>query len=373
MRVASLVLQFAVRTSCIAESLATGHPVRRCQQVQMRTPTGWCWFRNDFCVNGCRWFGVLRDVSKSKQTEICLHDFLSTTSHDARTPLSSVLVAAQLLRERCVSDEARELLTAISASARVLLALTNNVLLTKRLEAGTCEVPMAPVDIRALVADVVSTARIGLAQQSGTSIQWDEAAPLPAAVHTCADHVSQALLNLVIYCVHAAEGAPVRIVARSEGERKRAAEPDALRLVLEVAAAGCARSIDDMSAMLNPYSCVADDPDEQTEGMAPGQFGLHVSRRLAQVLGGELRMRSNADEGVVLTAVIPVLSCSGGSSDTAAALPPSQPPATRRSLAVEPPAAAGKEAGERPRSPMLPVPATTLSLRHHLTRDPCRS
>ena len=315
-------------------------------------------------MNGCRWYGVFRDVSKSKQTEICLHDFLSTTSHDARTPLSSVLVAAQLLRERCLGDEARELLTAISASARVLLALTQNVLLTKRLEAGSCEVPMAPVDIRALVADVVSTSRIGLAQQSGTSIQWDDAASLPASVLTCADHVSQALLNLVIYCVHAAEGAPVRIVARSEGERKRTAEADAQRLVLEVAAAGCARSIDDLSAMLNPYSCVADDPDEQAEGLAPGRFGLHVSRRLTQVLGGELRVRSNADEGVVLTAVIPVLSGGGGGGGDAAA-PPSPAQVARRSPAVEPPAAGGDEArGEGAHSQMLPMPTTTLSLRH---------
>ncbi len=45
-------------------------------------------------------------------------------------------MASQLLRERNLADEAHELLTAISASARVLLALVNNGMLTKRLEDG---------------------------------------------------------------------------------------------------------------------------------------------------------------------------------------------------------------------------------------------
>jgi signal transduction histidine kinase len=98
-----------------------------------------------------------------------LRDFLATTSHDARTPLSSIQarsltrstrmpsdayrlctraltsllrvfctrqVASQLLLEKELSPEAHELLNAISASARVLLSFVNNVMLTKRLDAG---------------------------------------------------------------------------------------------------------------------------------------------------------------------------------------------------------------------------------------------
>ena len=45
-------------------------------------------------------------------------------------------VASQLLLEKELSPEAHELLNAISASARVLLSFVNNVMLTKRLDAG---------------------------------------------------------------------------------------------------------------------------------------------------------------------------------------------------------------------------------------------
>ncbi len=48
-------------------------------------------------------------------------------------------VAAQLLAERDLLEEGRDLLTAISASARVLMTLVNNVMLTKRLDSGALQ------------------------------------------------------------------------------------------------------------------------------------------------------------------------------------------------------------------------------------------
>jgi signal transduction histidine kinase len=116
-----------------------------------------------------------------------MHDFLNTTSHDARTPLSSIQVASQLLQQSpggaSLTADALDLLDAIAASARVLLAIVHNVMLKKRLDAGECDAAAAPLDVRALAADVVRTARVGLALPSGTSIQWDDDAPLPAHIH----------------------------------------------------------------------------------------------------------------------------------------------------------------------------------------------
>jgi signal transduction histidine kinase len=115
-----------------------------------------------------------------------MHDFLNTTSHDARTPLSSIQVASQLLQQSsgcALTADALDLLDAIAASARVLLTIVHNVMLKKRLDAGECDCSAAPLDARALASDVVRTARVGLALPSGTSIQWDDDAALPAHIH----------------------------------------------------------------------------------------------------------------------------------------------------------------------------------------------
>jgi hypothetical protein len=164
------------------ESLATGKPVTKLTQVRLRTRDGFLWMENRFCFNGLRWYGVFRDLSKSKKTEarvlpraqtalrcdalanaplLCADHAARLLDHDiARRPHATeqhpgapharasvllstsdtlaifVQVASQLLLARPLSPEARELLTAISASARVLLTLVNNVMLLKRLETG---------------------------------------------------------------------------------------------------------------------------------------------------------------------------------------------------------------------------------------------
>jgi hypothetical protein len=108
------------------ESLATGKPVTKLTQVRVRTRDGWLWTENRFCFNGMRWYGVFRDLSKAKKTEArvlpraqtalrcdalanapllraqtMLRDFLTTTSHDARTPLSSIQVRRMRVRACC--------------------------------------------------------------------------------------------------------------------------------------------------------------------------------------------------------------------------------------------------------------------------------
>jgi signal transduction histidine kinase len=111
-----------------------------------------------------------------------LHDWLATTSHDARTLLSSIQVSCQLLKERRLCSESAELLTTISASANVLLTIVQHVALLKRLDAGECDLTPAGVPMRELLADVLATARVGLAQQTGANIEHDdqEGARLPA-------------------------------------------------------------------------------------------------------------------------------------------------------------------------------------------------
>jgi signal transduction histidine kinase len=102
--------------------MATGKPVYQTQDMRLRTRSGeWIWFRNSFTHCGLRWHAMLRNLSEAKRVEVraaaltvvrsmlpahacvrscccaaqaSLRDFLATTSHDARTPLSSIQARA---------------------------------------------------------------------------------------------------------------------------------------------------------------------------------------------------------------------------------------------------------------------------------------
>jgi K+-sensing histidine kinase KdpD len=208
--------------------------------------------RDTFCYSGARWYCVLRDISEAKRVERVLRDFLATTSHDARTPLNSIQVAAQLLRERTLTSEAAELLTAITASARVLHLLIDNVMVTQRLDQGDYDVSPSPVAIRAVVDEACATARAGLAQQAGTPVLWDDA-PLPALILSRAEGLSHMLLNVACFCVQSAEGTPVHVHASCAP----AAAPDAAgrtHVLLLRVSSGRALSADELANVFDPYT-----------------------------------------------------------------------------------------------------------------------
>jgi hypothetical protein len=53
------------------ETLATGQPVHKCQEMRLRTLDGrWIWFKNSFCHSGTRWHAMLRDLSEAKRVEV---------------------------------------------------------------------------------------------------------------------------------------------------------------------------------------------------------------------------------------------------------------------------------------------------------------
>ena len=299
----------AAHVVAFAATLETGAPVWTCQEMRLRTRDGrWIWFSNHFCHSGTRWLACLLDLSEAKRIETSLRDFLATTSHDARTPLSSIQVAAQLLRERLLNEEAADLLTAIIASARVCYTV-DNVMLAKHLDAGSCLFGRAPVDLEALVKDVLATAQVGLASQAGTTVQLEQTdTPLPESVLSSEEHLSALLLNLTVYCVQAAAGSPVRIRVRIGPLQRLATAGAAHQLEFEVAVhgPGSALSAAELADLFDPLA--RDDPLAHWlhSGGGSGRLGLHVSRKLAQALGGDLKLLSDEQEGIRLCAALPV-------------------------------------------------------------------
>ena len=312
--------------TCTAESIATGQPVSgnismRFMRRDLRPPL---WVDNKFTILGVRWYCCLVDVSAAKLTERSLHDWLATTSHDARTPLSSIQVSCVLLRERGLlthdacganchgakvpPEEAcdGELLTAISASASVLLAIVKNVMLLKRLDAGECDLSASTVEPHALISDVCATASVGLALQAGASVVLEDDSLLPPAIVCAVDLVSHVLLCLVVFCVCASRGGEVRVRARCD-KASAAKRTGPLMLRLDVFAPALLLSQHELDcAFAAPYDagCMHVELNDGESGS--GRMGLHVSRRLVEAMGGTLSLRSRLGQGTRFKALIPV-------------------------------------------------------------------
>jgi hypothetical protein len=149
------------------------------------------------------------------------------------------------------------------------------------------------------------------------ALRGDDAAAARQSSH---EHLQLLLLNLTVYCVRASEGQPVRVRVRCAPAAPAAAAAAAAgaaardaaacgehTLCIEVAAAGHVLSAEQAAAAFDPYA----QDGGGSGGAGPGQsrLGLHVSRRLAEALGGRLTVRSCAASGTRFTATIPVAVC----------------------------------------------------------------
>lgn len=117
-------------------------------------------------------------------------------SHELRTPMNGVLGCTQLLQDTALTDPQRQLLETMHRSAESLLVLVNDILDFSKIEAGKMTLEVADVEIRPLIADVI-TLTSEAAKKKGLIVQVELAPDIPAELRGDSIRLRQVLFNLV--------------------------------------------------------------------------------------------------------------------------------------------------------------------------------
>jgi signal transduction histidine kinase len=201
---------------------------------------------------------------------------LAELSHDLRTPLNGILGFAALMHEGKLgplSADQSECLRDILTSANEMLQLINEVSDLGKVESGTLELRPGPVDLT-VVFDEVRTSLSSLSGQKQVQITR---AVDPALRGIVADPAR--LKHLVASC------ATLAVKATPAGGR----------VVLRASAEGAAR-----------FRIEVEDTSERPKNLdEDGNLGLALSRRIAELQGGELGVRPTAGPGSIIYAVLP--------------------------------------------------------------------
>jgi signal transduction histidine kinase len=145
-------------------------------------------------------------------------DFVSFVSHDLRTPLASIRMFAELLREKEGKLERSDLdyVRIIEGEADRLARMVTNVLDVAKIESGEGGYRPVDMDLRTAVRDAVGAMAYELRKHEVRTEL--ELGPAPVMVHADPVAVGQAVMNLVGNAVkYAAEGGFVGITLRREG------------------------------------------------------------------------------------------------------------------------------------------------------------
>lgn len=222
-------------------------------------------------------------------------DFLSKVSHDFRTPLTSIRMFVETLRENRVDDEQKRerILALLTQETERLSTLIDRLLDFARLEAGRMRYVPKPLDVVAVVEEVVARFESRTVGQD-TQLVVNLAPGLPLVMGD-ADALGEVVQNLVDNALKYT-GASKRIVVE--------ARRDGRFIELAVSDNGLGIERVHHRRIFDSFYRVDDRLSRAIEGSG---LGLALTRHIVQAHGGKIRVESEPGKGSRFVVTIPVM------------------------------------------------------------------
>lgn len=222
--------------------------------------------------------------------------FLSNMSHEFRTPLNSITALSQILLDRLdgdLSPEQEKQVRFIKSSAQDLMDLVNDLLDLAKVEAGKVTIRPANFDVNTFFSALRGMLRPLLAQNSSVKLVFDDPEE-EIQIYSDEAKVSQILRNFISNALKFTERGEVRVsVSRGHDDT----------VSFSVSDTGIGIAEEDQERIFQEWTQVDGKLQKVTKGSG---LGLPLSRKLAQLLGGNVYVKSNLGLGSTFIAVIPM-------------------------------------------------------------------
>jgi PAS domain S-box-containing protein len=246
---------------------------------------------------------AIRDISERRRIEKALSEknlelenaarlkdrFLANMSHELRTPLNAIIgfTGTMLMRlpGPLTLDQDKQL-TTIQSSARHLLSLINDLLDLAKIESGKSEIYPQLLSCVSVIDSTAATLR-PLAEKKNLDLRT----VLPEQeimLTTDRRAMSQILLNLTNNAIKFTDHGKVVIAL------KQHVEGDLLHTTISVADTGCGIALKDQSSLFQAFTQLDSSSTRRYEGTG---LGLHLSEKLAALLGGTISCESTLGVG----------------------------------------------------------------------------
>ena len=246
---------------------------------------------------------LFREIEeKSRELEVASRhksEFLANMSHELRTPLNAIIGYSEMLQEEAGDLGAESFvadLQKIHASGRHLLELINAVLDLSKIEAGKMDLYLETFDVPGLARDIAAVIR-PLAEKNANRLEIRAGEDL-GTMHADLTKVRQSLFNLLSNaCKFTERGTVALAIAR---ERDDAGE----WITFAVSDTGIGLTPEQIGRLFQEFSQAEASTTRRYGGTG---LGLALSRRLCQMMGGEITVASVPGEGSTFTIRLPAV------------------------------------------------------------------
>lgn len=248
---------------------------------------------------------VATDLSEIKQLEAELREseqransanraksaFLAAMSHEIRTPIIGVTGMVEILGHTTLDEDQRRALNIIQHSADALLQIIGDILDFSKIEADKLEIAPVTVSLRKLVATTVYNFT-GSASSKGLNLGFQIDPALARAHLADPVRVRQILSNFLSNALKFTEQGSVRVHCR-----RLDGDADFERVEFSVTDTGIGVSEEAQKRLFQPFSQAESSTTRRYGGTG---LGLAICRRLAELMGGDVSMRSVLGEGTTM-------------------------------------------------------------------------
>ncbi|WP_080939796.1 PAS domain S-box protein [Chromobacterium violaceum] len=247
--------------------------------------------------DGVRVTGINRDITETRAYEQNLLEakrqaeeasmvksqFLANMSHEIRTPMNAVLGLLQLMQHTRLDERQLDYVGKIQAAAKSLLGLLNDILDFSKIDAGKLQLDLHPFDLEGLMREL-AVVLSGNTNDKDVEVLFRMEPTLPAMLIGDRLRLQQILINLAGNALKFTTQGQVVLAVRERARREGEVE-----LRIEVSDTGIGIAPEQLSRIFEGFS--------QAEASTTRRFGgtglgLVISRRLVELMGGQLRVES---------------------------------------------------------------------------------
>jgi PAS domain S-box-containing protein len=300
--------------------------------TQQQIETSW----TNVPISKGRFLGIGQDISDRKRKETALQQameaaeaanlaksmFLANMSHELRTPLNVILGFAQVMsHDSSLTPNQRDDLQTIQRSSDHLLSLINDVLDLSKIEAGHCTLEESGFDLISLL-HTLRTMMIERTKTKQLQLTFEIAPEVPQFIIADEQKLRQVLLNLLSNAIKfTKQGSIILRVTSWESSEKTCLIPNAphdpslkhstssvaCTLQFEVADTGVGIAVSEQQAIFDAFT----QAEAGRKSIGGTGLGLTISRRLLELMDGNISVESTPGMGSTFTVTVPVCPTSG--------------------------------------------------------------